>query len=220
MVAAMEDHARQDRLVAGTYGEKSREKFYGCSVGCSIYTINQITGNRYDSGDHTALAYQIGIPDILVWLQDVVFEGLPATKRTEWPVRFYQAIPEESDLTPSLNQINIRILREVLPLAINLDTYGIKQVVEDICWTLETRNGPKTPAETVALLRKIAGSACFLSKRIFIAVADLIYTASIDIDFVDNYSLNLTQAIIEFRLPHIAEAISDIIIDEMKKCAS
>lgn len=144
LVADMIAHAEADRLLAGTYAEDDDDDgFRGCAVGCSIYTINRLTGTDCDYGDHAALAQAIGVPEALLRLQDSVFEGLAQAQRKKWPESFYRAIPEGADLRPALNRILVRMLREIALPTVTVDKWGIRPAIEGVCRAIETGVGLK-----------------------------------------------------------------------------
>lgn len=140
MVADMIAHAKADALVRGAYG-KEGPSFRGCAVGCSIHTINRVTGKKLRYGDHAGLAKTIGAPDALIHLQDRIFEGLPLEEANDWPRRFFAAIPKGVDLTPSVNRISARILREIALPAVTIDKWGVRDAVEAVATALETSVG-------------------------------------------------------------------------------
>ena len=85
-------HYESDMLLAGTYGTYDRDdNFKGCSVGC----MNLDLGN--DLTDHEALAEHWGVPLWSIWLQDKMFEGLPAHAAKEWHVRYAEACEGVTD---------------------------------------------------------------------------------------------------------------------------
>lgn len=141
MVAAMEEHARQDELIAGNYGRRKGRKFRGCSVGCSIDTINEITGKRHSFSNHVALAKELGLPEPLIEMQDAIFEGLAQDQQMEWPLKFYRAIPENVDLTISVNRILVRVLAEIVLPTVAVDNLILKSAIEGACIAIETGDG-------------------------------------------------------------------------------
>jgi hypothetical protein len=98
LLAEVAKHVKADMLVKGTYGVENGT-FKGCSVGCSIHSLNLLSGKRMDYRDHRALANELGIPLSLAWLQDMIFEGLPEKESQKWPGRFYRAITPGADLS-------------------------------------------------------------------------------------------------------------------------
>jgi hypothetical protein len=96
-------HRKQDAIVQGAYGELIRGRFRGCAVGCGLHSLDRIDKKRkpadraYDN--HEELSERLGIPLVLIHLQDRVFEGLPRELALDWPVRFASAIKTGADLT-------------------------------------------------------------------------------------------------------------------------
>jgi hypothetical protein len=140
LVADMIAHAEADELVRGTYGE-SDPNFRGCSVGCSIHTINRVMGARFEYNSHAALADATGIPIALIHLQDRVFEGMCAELSKNWPRRFYEAVPKNIDLLPAVNRILVRILSEVALPVVTVDNLEVKEFVKGVCKAL--KNGKR-----------------------------------------------------------------------------
>jgi len=104
LVALAIKHAEQDEYIKGIYAqidEYDCETFRGCSVGCSIYDLNNMAGDQTsDYGDHTYLACKLGVPLFVVKMQDDIFEGLPLEKSIAWTQRLFSAIPVGADLLP------------------------------------------------------------------------------------------------------------------------
>jgi hypothetical protein len=61
-LARVEGHAAADEIIKGRYWEAGK----GCAVGCTIH-----------GGSHEDFELELGIPQMLAWLEDVIFEGLP-----------------------------------------------------------------------------------------------------------------------------------------------
>ena len=94
-VALITAHEAADEIVQGTYWNDGR----GCAVGCSIDSLNRITGTRHSHGNHAAYESLIGVPRILARLEDGIFEGLPLDVAKTWPRRFAEAIRPGADLS-------------------------------------------------------------------------------------------------------------------------
>jgi hypothetical protein len=78
-------HADADEIIKGRYWEAGK----GCAVGCTIH------------GDaHEDFERELGIPRMLAWLEDVIFEGLPNRAAKTWPERFLSSIEPGRNLTP------------------------------------------------------------------------------------------------------------------------
>jgi hypothetical protein len=84
-LARVTGHADADEIVKGRYWENGK----GCAVGCTIH------GETHESFEH-----ELGIPQMLAWLEDVIFEGLPNRYAKTWPERFLSSIAPGKDLSP------------------------------------------------------------------------------------------------------------------------
>jgi hypothetical protein len=83
-LARVEGHAEADEIIKGRYWEAGK----GCAVGCTIH------------GDsHADFETELGIPRILAWMEDVIFEGLPNRAAKTWPERFLQTIEPGKDMS-------------------------------------------------------------------------------------------------------------------------
>jgi len=83
-LARVEGHAEADEIIKGRYWEAGK----GCAVGCTIH------GDSYADFET-----ELGIPRILAWLEDVIFEGLPNRLAKTWPERFLSSIEPGKDLS-------------------------------------------------------------------------------------------------------------------------
>ena len=61
-LARVEGHAAADEILKGRYWEAGK----GCAVGCTVH-----------GADHESFEQELGIPRMLAWLEDIIFEGLP-----------------------------------------------------------------------------------------------------------------------------------------------
>jgi hypothetical protein len=86
-VRRVEAHRKADELVQGT-GWESNGHVRGCAVGCT-----------FDCYDHKRGPIEIGVPEILMRLEDVIYESLPKADALLWPTRFLKAIPVGADLS-------------------------------------------------------------------------------------------------------------------------
>jgi hypothetical protein len=84
-LARVAGHAEADEITKGHYWENGK----GCAVGCTIH------GETHESFER-----ELGIPQMLAWLEDVIFEGLPNRLAKTWPERFLSAIAPGRDLSP------------------------------------------------------------------------------------------------------------------------
>jgi hypothetical protein len=83
-LARVEGHAAADEIVKGQYWEAGK----GCAVGCTIHGTS-----------HENFEQELGIPQMLAWLEDVIFEGLPNRAAKTWPERFLTSIEPGKDLS-------------------------------------------------------------------------------------------------------------------------
>jgi hypothetical protein len=83
-LARVEGHAAADEIIKGQYWEAGK----GCAVGCTVH------GASHDDFEH-----ELGIPQMLAWLEDVIFEGLPNRVAKTWPERFLVSIAPGKDLS-------------------------------------------------------------------------------------------------------------------------
>lgn len=121
-------HEAADEIIKGQYWQGGK----GCAVGCTVHSAN-----------HNAYETELGIPEMLARLEDVIFEGLPAKKAKEWPERFLKAIKPGADLSRVGYQFMYWNLTENLVLkdsdnpalqkAIIEVRAAIKQCAEAIC---------------------------------------------------------------------------------------
>ena len=95
-VALIEQHRTADQIAQGHgYWQSGR----GCAIGCSIHSLNQITGSHVPHNDHAAYETLIGVPRLLARLEDGIFESLPADRAQLWPGEFAAAIRPGADLS-------------------------------------------------------------------------------------------------------------------------
>ncbi len=99
LVAEIRKHREQDQVIQGNYGYREEGKFRGCAVGCAIDSLFQLTGKSNNPTHHFVYAQEFGIPTILAELQDVIHEGLSDESFPNWPERFMEAVPAETDLS-------------------------------------------------------------------------------------------------------------------------
>jgi hypothetical protein len=83
-LARLEGHAAADEIIKGRYWEAGK----GCAVGCTIH-----------GASHADYERELGIPRMLAWLEDVIFEGLPNRKAKTWPHQFLSSIDPGKDLS-------------------------------------------------------------------------------------------------------------------------
>ncbi len=85
-IARVRQHFLHDQIVQGQYWENGK----GCAVGCTLHT---------SSGEHWRYETELGIPRVIAYLQDRIFEGLSNEEAKEFPLAFLKAIPVGADLS-------------------------------------------------------------------------------------------------------------------------
>jgi hypothetical protein len=83
-LARLEGHAAADEIIKGQYWEAGK----GCAVGCTVH-----------GASHDDYERELGIPRMLAWLEDVIFEGLPNRTAKTWPQQFLSSIEPGKDLS-------------------------------------------------------------------------------------------------------------------------
>lgn len=150
LVAEMKAHIEADRLVKGTYGKNdvAAEDFRGCSVGCSIVSVNKLTGKKIEVNDHNALASAIGLPGCgwLTRLQDYFFEYLPGPDHQQWSLDFLEAIPVGVSVE-KIQLVRWKFLTPVLTDTLGLDSLpenmqSVVARVRDLCARAEAGDMP------------------------------------------------------------------------------
>jgi hypothetical protein len=99
LLAEIQRHRKQDQIIQGSYGEGDDAEWKGCAVGCSIHSLNKIRNKTKDVSTHSVYETEFGIPAILAYLEDGIFEGLPQKEAVEFPAAFIQAVPVGVDLS-------------------------------------------------------------------------------------------------------------------------
>jgi hypothetical protein len=130
-VEIMEAHRAADRLVKGQYWSDGK----GCAVGCGSHAVMALTGETFDHADHEALGNRLGVPLVLMRLQDTIFEGLSQADAMQWPVRFARAIPEGIDLSSVWPQFCALQQRRLLT---HVKRPDVRAVVERVAVGYET----------------------------------------------------------------------------------
>ena len=121
-LAVARRHYEADMLVQKTYGLDG-PGFRGCSVGCFLHAIypDMTAESIRDLGDkHRLVADSFGYPEWLVWLQDVIFEGLPVGERERWHVQLFEVLaelPDDYDWKRARHRTHASILRVALRVA-------------------------------------------------------------------------------------------------------
>lgn len=78
-------HVRDDELTQGVFAWKGSKSGV---VGCTIH-----------GDDHSRYEVDLGIPEVLAYLEEIVFERLPNNEAKRFAVEFLEAIPVGADLS-------------------------------------------------------------------------------------------------------------------------
>jgi hypothetical protein len=117
----LDAHYVADEIIKGIYWENGK----GCAVGCTIH-----------SGIHSEYEPIFGIPTILAFLEDVIFEGLPNELAKEWPIKFMSAIQPGADLSKVWPKFAVFLLTDekygAIQYAINDDQKNAIKKVADL----------------------------------------------------------------------------------------
>lgn len=143
-LARVRAHRRADELVKGRYWENGK----GCAVGCTIH-----------GSYHSSYEEELGIPEQIAWLEDVIFEGLPNEDAMAWPERFLESIPVGADLSMVFVKFAHWLLAvEVQPHVEN--SPGVKAAIDDVASLLQREiNGDKPLPEAYMAEAKAAKAA-------------------------------------------------------------
>jgi len=88
VVEQVREHQRLDQIIQGKYWEQCEDGvFRGCAIGCVLH-----------SSDHMAYERQLGLPVFLAYLDEHIFESLPASEAKQWTLRFIESVPVWVDL--------------------------------------------------------------------------------------------------------------------------
>ena len=100
-------HAKADRIIKGQYWSEGK----GCAVGCTI-----------EGSDHSKYETELGIPSILAYLEDALFEEMSDAEAMKFPLEFLEAIPVGANLSKVLPQFIIWQFED--------KKYGLKNIKE------------------------------------------------------------------------------------------
>jgi hypothetical protein len=98
-LARVRAHRKADEIVKGQFWEKGK----GCAIGCTIH-----------SSIHSDYETELGIPEWVAHVEDVIFEGLPNKRAKLWPEEFLSAIPVGADLNGVNSPFIVFVLRSTL----------------------------------------------------------------------------------------------------------
>ena len=104
LISILEAHAAADNIIQGSYWNKGNGK--GCAVGCTLHDYG------VDPGDHSQYETLFGIPRVLARLEDTIFEGLSVETSKQWPLRFVNAVPVDTDISNCFPKFMMFILTD------------------------------------------------------------------------------------------------------------
>ena len=159
-VARFAAHRAADEVIQGQGFENGR----GCFVGCTL-----------DAYDHEQFPIELGWPEWLARLADVIFEGLPKSESAQFGTDLLEAVPVGIDLEPLQWRLAIeRHQRALVRLGDNSEPYAIQvrdalsQVIAYCASCLigkETETAGESARSAVALAALSAESAALSAAR-------------------------------------------------------
>jgi hypothetical protein len=156
-IADLKRHKELDNLMQGDYwnGEK------GCAVTCSMFTPEEFKTGNVDKKDiHGRYVTQIGVPRIIAYLEDQIFEGLPVAESKDWPLNFMQAIPVGVDLENVWRKFMIWLLVDDTAGVIKFaNTENSRKAIRDVADAFTTSLTTPVPIETWSKLAAAAADA-------------------------------------------------------------
>ena len=102
LLAEIRKHEEADAFVKGSYDASLPNRFQGCSIGCTLHSLNTLNGKycptpgRVDT--HTRFPTELEIPIELAYHFDTLFEHLPDAESQTWTRRWVEAIPAGANL--------------------------------------------------------------------------------------------------------------------------
>ena len=156
-------HQKADEIVKGQYWEKGR----CCAVGCTIHSSN-----------HKAYEDELGIPEWLARVEDVLFEGMPLEDAKEWPYKFLDSIKPGLDLEKLKAPFMIYILESILDKFDHDKCPDVKSSIDDVI-NLYKNGGSKEDFEIAARAARAAemGWAAEAATRAAIRAAEMEWAA-------------------------------------------
>ena len=99
-VSRVQEHIRLDNLVKGETGDNGK----GCGIACTLDMVY----------DHSLYPIEMGIPEWMARLEDLLFEGMSLEKSKTFPELFLKAIAVGVDLEKVKNPFIIKVLERNL----------------------------------------------------------------------------------------------------------
>lgn len=95
----VKNHILSDELVRGSGWDGKK----GCAIGCTLNDYN-----------HVAYETELGIPEWLARMEDILFENMTNKKSRTWPEKFLKAIPIGVDLNSIKSKFLVIVLKNTL----------------------------------------------------------------------------------------------------------
>jgi hypothetical protein len=103
-IARVKKHRELDHLEQ-RLGWRNDGKTKGCAIGCTL-----------EAYDHSRYPIELGLPEWLARLEDVIFESLPREQAMYWPEKLLEAIPVGVDVEPVRHRLAIRRMDRLIAL--------------------------------------------------------------------------------------------------------
>ena len=100
-----------------------------------------MNGTFLFTDDHGIYERELGIPRILAELQDVIHEGLPDESFPNWPERFMEAVPAETDLSKVWPGFTIWLIGNFLAEKQRVVTEQSRQGIDNLLRTAANASG-------------------------------------------------------------------------------
>jgi len=105
-IARIRAHRAAEHLTQGIgWSDDDPTQIRGCAVGCTL-----------ESYDHSRYPIELGLPEWLAYLEDSIFEGLPAEEAQAWPESFLGAIQPGVDTEPVRHQLALLRIDRLIAL--------------------------------------------------------------------------------------------------------
>ena len=132
-IGRVKAHAKADEIIQGSYWEGGK----GCAVGCTIH-----------GSDHSKYETELGIPMELAYLQDALFEALPAAEAKTFPAEFLGAIKTGADLSKVWDKFHVWLLVDDKDGVINCaDSDEVKGWIKNIAVLFECAAAGMKPTQ-------------------------------------------------------------------------
>ena len=167
-ITRVQEHYQADEIIQGQYWQNGK----GCAVGC---TIHSYIHNKYES--------ELGIPENIAHLQDLIFESLPNKLAKQFPLEFLSSIKVGADLKNVKNLFTIWMLTD--------KKYGVlqyakdKKIIQDIADAFVQDMISPVSSEKWEELRKnafyasVAASAYYINDEVAVAAYSVVEAAAV-----------------------------------------